>query len=176
MQDESYRIRLIDDFSRPDGSSALATRWQSFSDRVMGGVSNVTSGIEVIDGRRCLRLRGEVSLENNGGFVQVALPLGPDGSSFDAGEYQGIRLRVWGNGERYFVHLRTEQTQRPWQYYAAEFTAETEWREVTIPFARFQPQNLGVKLDNSRLRRLAIVGAWKNFTADVAVSRIEFYR
>lgn len=36
------------------------------------------------DGERFVRLKGEVSLENRGEFVQVALPLAAGGKSFDA--------------------------------------------------------------------------------------------
>jgi hypothetical protein len=36
------------------------------------------------DGERFVRLKGEVSLENRGGFVQIALPLAAGGKSFDA--------------------------------------------------------------------------------------------
>ena len=84
---------LIDDFSKAEGVSSIGTQWRMFTDRVMGGESTANSGYEVIDGRRCLRLKGSVSLENNGGFVQVALPLDLDGRFFDAGEFvQRIKL------------------------------------------------------------------------------------
>ena len=75
---------IIDDFSRTSGLSELGTQWRGFTDRVMGGVSTAVSGIETVGGRRALRLVGEVSLENNGGFVQVALPLSADGSPLNA--------------------------------------------------------------------------------------------
>ena len=65
---------LLDDFSRPDGRSALGTAWRAFTDQVMGGVSTQSVGRETVEGERALRLRGEVRLDNNGGFVQVALP------------------------------------------------------------------------------------------------------
>jgi hypothetical protein len=84
---------LLDDFSRPDGRSALGTAWRAFTDQVMGGVSTQSVGRETVEGERALRLRGEVRLDNNGGFVQVALDLGGprDASAF---------LRAGGNAER----------------------------------------------------------------------------
>ena len=84
---------LIDDFSDPGRMSALGTFWRGFTDQVMGGVSTASSKIETIDGRRALRLTGSVSLENNGGFVQVALPLTGSGAPLDVSAYKGIRVR-----------------------------------------------------------------------------------
>ena len=104
---------LIDDFSGERGTSAIGTEWRLFTDRVMGGVSDATSTLETVEGRRCMRLRGRVSLENNGGFIQVALPLARGGRPFDAGEFKGVRAWVRGNGKTYHIHLRTAQTRSP---------------------------------------------------------------
>ena len=167
---------LIDDFSNTVGVSSFGTPWRMFTDRVMGGLSSASSGYEVIKGRSCLRLQGWVSLENNGGFVQVALPLDGNGRFFDASEYKGIRLWSLGNGEMYHVHIRTSQSRRPWQYYSAEFTADGEWTKVEIPFDRFKPESLDDPLNAQKLARIAIVGIEKEFNADVAISRLEFYK
>jgi len=167
---------IIDDFSRTSGLSALGTQWRGFTDRVMGGVSTAVSGIETVGGRRALRLVGEVSLENNGGFVQVALPLSADGSPLNARAYAGIRLTVRGNGETYHVHIRTTSTLLPWQYYQAEFAAGPAWTTVELPFDLFAAEALEAGLDSSKLTRIAVVASKKPFRADIAVSKIEFYR
>lgn len=80
---------LLSDLSTPDGAD-----WRAFCDRVMGGISQEQATIEQIGGRRCLRLRGAVRIENNGGFVQVALPLGQGGLPLDAQTYTSDRLLV----------------------------------------------------------------------------------
>lgn len=167
---------LIDDFSRDGGISALGTEWRQYTDQVMGGVSTASYALEIIDGRRCIHLKGTVSLKNRGGFVQVALPLRQNGRALDASQYTGIRLWVLGNGETYYVHLRTGKTWLPWQYYEAPFYADTQWQKVEIPFDSFSPQSLKSALSPKKLKRLAVVGAKKAFQADIAVSRIEFYR
>jgi hypothetical protein len=97
---ENTKVYLIDDFSKPNGISSLGTKWRMFTDRVMGGLSSASSGYEVIEGRRCLRLQGSVSLENNGGFVQVALPLELNGRFFDAGETGKITICISGQTKR----------------------------------------------------------------------------
>jgi hypothetical protein len=167
---------LIDDFSKAAGVSSIGTQWRMFTDRVMGGISTASSGYEVIEGRRCLRLQGSVSLENNGGFIQVALPLKLNGRFFDASDFMGVRLWVRGNGEDYYLHLRTNQTRLPWQFFEAEFTANRKWEKVEIPFQQFKSENLRDQLNTKKLRRIAIVAIKKEFQADIAVSRLEFYQ
>jgi hypothetical protein len=92
-------VFILDDFSRDDLISALGTPWRGFSDRVMGGISEETIALATIDGRRALRLSGEVRLENNGGFIQAALDLAPAGQSLDASAFAGVLLVVRGNLE-----------------------------------------------------------------------------
>jgi hypothetical protein len=167
---------LIDDFSNPGRMSALGTFWRGFTDQVMGGVSTASSKIETIDGRPALRLSGDVSLKNNGGFIQVALPLTGSGAPLDVSAYRGIRLSVRGNGETYHLHLRTTTTTLPWQYYHAAFPAGSQWATVELFFDGFEPAAMKTKLDPSRLTRLAVVASKKEFRADIAVSKIEFFK
>jgi hypothetical protein len=167
---------LIDDFSLNEGISAIGTQWRQFTDQVMGGESTASYSFEVIDGKRCIHLQGDVSLKNRGGFVQVALPLRQNGRPFDASQFTGIRLWVKGNGENYYVHLRSSKTWLPWQYYEAPFFADNQWQKVEIPFEQFTPQSLKAALNPKKLKRLGVVGAKKAFKADIAVSRIEFYK
>jgi hypothetical protein len=92
-------VLIVDDFSRDDLISALGTPWRGFSDQVMGGISEETIALSTIDGRRALRLSGEVRLENNGGFIQAALDLAPAGQTLDASAFTGVLLVVRGNLE-----------------------------------------------------------------------------
>jgi len=167
---------LIDDFSREDGLSAVGTRWQFFTDQVMGGVSTGAARFAVHEGRRSIRLQGRVSLENNGGFIQVALPLVTGDEPLDASNCRGVRIWARGNEERYGVHIRTSDLGLPWQYYSAEFAAGAVWKKVDLPFSKFRPESSETALNPSRLTRVAIVAADKAFKADVAVSRLKFYR
>ena len=167
---------LIDDFAASNLISRLGTRWRGVSDRVMGGISEASIAKDRIEGRACLRLTGRVRLENEGGFIQAALDLAPDGGSFDASAFLGLRLLVRGNGERYALHLRTPDNVRPWQSYRAQFIAGPAWERVELPFASFVPYRLDAPLDVSRLRRLGLVAIGRAFHADLAVAEIGFYR
>ena len=167
---------LIDDFSDADGWSARRTHWEALSDKVMGGVSHAHMRRLTHLGRACIELSGEVSLENNGGFVQLALDLEPNGRSTDARSYTGVRLLVSGNGEQYGVHLRTAGLARPWQSYRAQFKAHDAWVEVTLPFSSFVPHRVDGQLDLRMLRRLGFVAIGRAFNAELRIAHLEFYR
>jgi Complex I intermediate-associated protein 30 (CIA30) len=167
--------RVIDDLSGDDLVATIGTRWQLVTDRVMGGVSDGTLVRESVSGRPALRMRGDVSLENNGGFVQMALDLAPDGGVVDASSWTGIELDVIGNDEDYGVHLRTDAVERPWQSYRQSFRAGAAWRSVQLAFADFVPHRIEVPLDVRRLRRIGLIAIGRAFTADLAVGGVRFY-
>lgn len=160
---------IIDDFTETPPAEAV---WRAFSDRVMGGISDVALVPATIDGKACLRLTGNVRLENNGGFIQMSRELAPPGETFDASAFAAIALTVRGNGETYGCHLRTPDAVRPWQSYRATFRAGPGWREVILPFGEFVPHRLDPPLDVRRLRRIGLVAIGRAFAADLALARL----
>lgn len=168
-------MMLIDDFSKPEPFAANGARWRLFTDTVMGGVSRGTMCRETIDDRPAVRMRGEVSLDNNGGFVQISLDLASEGSIFDASAFDGLEIDVLGNGEHYNLHIRTEHTVRPWQSYRQTFLATASWQTVHLPFKSFVAHRIDKPLDLHRIRRIGLVAIGRAFAADLSVSRIAFY-
>lgn len=162
---------VIDDVSR---EPATAGAWRLFTDQVMGGVSQGIMVREVVGGRPAIRMRGAVCLENNGGFVQIARDLSPEGGLVDASFWSGIELDIFGNGEEYGVHLRTDTTTRPWQSYRQTFTACPEWRTVRLPFDRFVPHRTQIAFNPHRLRRIGLVAIGRAFSADLALGAVRF--
>lgn len=151
-------------------------KWEYVADAVMGGVSEGDVQQEMYRGRMATVLRGAVSLENNGGFIQIAFDLRPDGTGFNASDWDGIELLNCGNGERYDIRLRTDQLSRPWQSFRTEFTAEAEWRTQRIPFARFVSHRTDAVFDPSQLRRIGVLAIGREFEAELAVAGICLYR
>jgi len=166
---------IIDDLSRAPPLSSIGTEWQLFTDRVMGGVSEGTMMWDIVAGRPAIRMRGNVSLENNGGFVQISLDLSPDGKSVDASAFLGVEIDVYGQNEEYSLRLRTSDLVHPWQSYRAGFTAEPEWKTVQVPFSRFEKHRTDRALDVSRLRRVGLVAIGRAFSADLALGGIRFF-
>ena len=167
---------LIDGVCRNDLVSALGTSWKAVSDRVMGGISRAELRVDEQAGRRCLRLNGDVRLENSGGFVQMALDLDAAGNPIDASSFTGLRLVVFGNAQDYSLHLRTSDVLRSWQSYRAHFQAAPEWRELRLPFAQFTAHRLEAPFDPGNLRRIGLVAIGRPFFADLCLAEIAFYR
>ncbi len=166
---------LIDDFTDPNRQSRLGTVWRGVSDKVMGGISEPKVTHIALPDRNCLRLSGEVRLENNGGFIQTLLDLSTDDKGFDASMLTGVRLVVKGNNEVYGVHLRTPDNVKSWQSYRAQFTATPEWAEIKLPFSEFSPHRLEAPLDLKRLKRIGLVAIGRAFQADLWISEVGFY-
>ena len=66
---------IIDDRKSGDLHATFGNKWTLVTDGVMGGVSEGQLFTDLIEDRPCLRMRGDVRLENNGGFIQIALEL-----------------------------------------------------------------------------------------------------
>lgn len=142
----------------------------------MGGVSQGTMRWETIEGRTAIRMQGDVSLENNGGFLQIALDLNQKGNNIDASGWQGIEIDVFGNGEEYNLHLRTADIRRPWQSYRQTFHAPSAWTTIRLSFADFTPYRIEAPLDLKKLRRIGIVAIGRAFTADIAIGGVRFFK
>ena len=152
-----------------------STGWRLVTDNVMGGVSTGSMQPVERENTSCIALTGDVSTDNNGGFIQIALDLEDDMAKQAAG-YDGIRIRVLGNGEDYNLHLRTRDLWFPWQAYRATFQTTGEWQELELPFSKFAAYKTSSKLRVERLKRIGVVAIGRDFTADICVADVGFYR
>lgn len=165
---------IIDDRSNEDISSNLGTRWRLITDDVMGGLSSGTLTLDTYKGKDCLRMRADVTTENNGGFVQISLPLSPQGE-FDASAYTGVEIEVAGNDEQYNIHFRTDGLWFPWQSYRASFTANSDWQKYRIPFASLEKYRTMRSFSADELERIGLVAIGREFKADLCLASIKFY-
>lgn len=166
---------LLDDF-RNSQRSVYGTSWEGFTDQVMGGKSTLSTGIREENGIRFLRMEGRVSLENNGGFIQVRLNLERSGRLFDARAYKGLRLIVRGRPGSYAVHLRTPQNWFPWNYLSARLAVTEDWSEVLVPFESFKDEGgRPTRVEKHHLRSVAVTAIAQAFEARLDVREIGFY-
>ncbi len=170
----SESARILDNRATADLRSTHGPSWRLITDAVMGGVSEGRLTADTIAGRNCLRLRGTVSLDNRGGFIQAALDTDSEGV-LDASGYSGVLLEVYGNDQEYNIHLRTKDLWLPWQAYRASFTAAPTWRTLRIPFTAFAGYRTGAALDTARLKRIGIVAIGRVFEADLCLGRLALY-
>lgn len=151
-------------------------RWRGFSDRVMGGVSDATFGPAIVAGRSCFRLAGRVTRDRGGGFIQMALDLGPRGAGFDAAAYDGVDILVHGNDEDYNMHVRTADCGWYEESYRCTFRAGPRWQRLRFAWMDFRPNGLTAPLDTAHLQRIALLGWMRDFNADLALAEIALYR
>ena len=144
-----------------------------FADNVMGGISEGSSEYVKVASGKAIRLYGEVSTKNNGGFIQVRMPYFID----QLEKHKGIKIKMKGNGEEYFLHLRNRSSRLPWQYYHASFKSEPAWKELNIPFQKFKRSSNFMKsvFDPTTIQTIGIVAYGKDHTADIMVSELQFY-
>ena len=163
-------MRLITDFKESDG-----VRWSIINDGVMGGRS--TSNLDLPESGTVL-FTGFLSLENNGGFASVRRSL----PAMDLSAFQGMVLRVRGDGRVYQLRIRTD-TSFDGVAYQREFeTTPGEWSEVKLPFRDFQPTFRGRiprgvgPLDPGRIRQMGfLIGDKKEGPFELEIAWIKAY-
>lgn len=149
----------------------IKASWEYVADDVMGGRSQGQMTHETVQGRAAHVLRGQVSLENNGGFVQIATDV-----AMDAGDWDGLALDVLGNSKSYDVRLRTSQLARPWQSFRTELVAPPHWTTIYLPFSDFAAHKHDKPFDPGALTRIGILAIGRVFTAEIAVAGLRYYR
>jgi hypothetical protein len=95
----------------------------------------------------------------------------------DLGQYNGINLKVRGNGEKYLIWIRTPAARFPWDRYSYEFEAKAEWSEIKIPFDEFTKTAFYMpkKLNKNKVRTIAIAAYGKDFYAEVDIANVELF-
>ena len=143
--------------------------WAYLADTVMGGVSR--GGAEFAAG--ALRLTGQVSTKNNGGFIQVRTRVDP----IEPKDKKGIKIKVKGNGDIYYLHIRNASARLPWHYYTASFKTSEKWKDIKIPFDEFEKSAtfMPKKLKADTIKTIGLVAYGKDHNADVSIANLEFY-
>ena len=150
--------------------------WQFISDRTMGGVSDGQAFVDKDGDLFFARLIGNVSTDNNGGFIQLRSGVSFSNSEKDGKNLRGVRLNVRGNGETYYIHIRTNESWSPSDYYSTTFIADSEWKMIDLPFNIFERRwSNDSSLDAKKIRSFGIVAYGRDYISDVSVSTIEFY-
>lgn len=138
---ETYNVinkaeKLIFDFKNTDEIK----NWQIVNDGVMGGLSES----EIVFRNNLIIFKGIVSLENNGGFASIrTLP-----RSYELDGYNGILLRVKGDGKKYQFRIRTNDRFDGISYRYKFETQPNTWTIVSVPFHECVPVFRGRILEN----------------------------
>jgi len=121
-----------------DFKEKLETKnWLIVNDSVMGGIS---SSQLIIDAQQNGVFKGEVSLENNGGFTLAKRNVEVNFSR----KYTKIQLRVKGDGKRYQFRIKSNVDENHW--YIQKFETNTNWQLITLNLNEFYPSLRGKRL------------------------------
>ena len=164
---------ILDQLENPN-STAQSQKWNFISDKVMGGVSSGKFKVEVIESIKCYRMTGIVSTENNGGFIQIRTKLKPE---ININNYKGIYIKVYGNEKKYNIHLRTDLTLAPWQYYSYTFNSPKNWIEIKAPFKEFKKSNFyqPKSIIGQKIKSIGLVAGFDDFNSDICLGEIGFF-
>jgi len=83
------------------------TKWMIVNDYVMGGISTATFDINTSKNGL---FKGEVSLENNGGFASVRHRF--ETMDISSKGYSKVQLRIKGDGKAYQFRIKATAAQR----------------------------------------------------------------
>jgi monofunctional biosynthetic peptidoglycan transglycosylase len=138
-----------------DDAQSQKMTWSIVNDGVMGGLSR---GNVDFNGNGTMVFRGQLSLDNNGGFSSVRSSRRP----LNLSSSKGLELRVRGDGRTYEFRLTTDERFRGREMSFKVFLpTQRDWKTVLLPFTDFQGTWRGMSLpdktfDPSKVQRMSI--------------------
>ncbi|EME32652.1 uncharacterized protein Gasu_00240 [Galdieria sulphuraria] len=132
---EKQDVEYLDIFPFRPPASNIPRLWGPVDDVVMGGVSQ--SKIELSSSGDSVIFSGQVSTDNFGGFASVKTI--PFETPLDLSGYDGIYLRLLGDGRRYKFIIRCDKKWDGIAYICSMDTVASIWKECYLPFSQFRP-------------------------------------
>ena len=140
--------------------------WRAITDQVMGGVSNLS----VSHSEGVFFMKGNVSTDNNGGFVRLSNRI-----DISSNNFHGIKFKAKGNNETYEIHVTLKGIKvPPWSYFSKGFDVTNEWQEYEIFFKDLK-RSSGISTASmmaKNIRDISIAGYGKDFNVDLAIKEI----
>lgn len=144
--------------------------WRVVDDGVMGGIS---SSQFFVDAKGNGVFKGNVSLENNGGFCSVQHYPKP----ISVKEKKVFSIRLKGDGKKYQFRVKSKRTD--YYSYIYVFQTTTDWQTIEIPitelYASFRGRTIDIpNYDGESLEEIAfLIGNKKNEDFQLMIDKIE---
>lgn len=134
-------VSVAPEFKIDFGENKGGQDWRVLSDSVMGGLSYG----KVTMTENTLKFKGDVSLENNGGFSSIRSPW----ANMDLSKFRKVKMRFRSSGQAFAMTM--ERDQRWYMpYFKKEFTSDSEeWQEVTLDLTDFKEYRIGRMTGNT---------------------------
>ncbi|NWK57126.1 CIA30 family protein [Verrucomicrobiaceae bacterium N1E253] len=148
--------------------------WRTVNDGVMGGISR---GSYSIGDKQTLFFKGDISLENNGGFSSIRTY----GKRHDLSDYNGFEIKVKGDGRKYYLTSRANNRNMLAFWHPVQ-TVKDQWVTVRVPFNKFYATSFGKRIPGLRLqpKNITSVGFMlydkKSGTFSLEVDHISAYK
>lgn len=137
----SFYVLLMNTFTIFEfNKNSDISNWITVDDIVMGGRS---SGEFLLSKEGVGIFKGNVSLENNGGFSSVRYRF----KSIDSNDFTKFVIRIKGDEKTYQFRIKANAND----YYSYIFNFETtgDWQSVEIPFREMPPSFRGTLLNKA---------------------------
>ena len=130
-------------------------QWQVVNDAVMGGRSNGT--LELNEKGNGI-FKGDISIENNGGFSSIQLRL----EAKKTDEKAAISLRLKGDGSDFQFRIKASTRDR--HSYIYNFKTSGDWETISIPLSDMSPSFRGYSLQipNFNHNKIEQIGVLKS--------------
>lgn len=128
--------KIIFDFNKESDLE----NWTVVDDVVMGGRS---SSQFTINSEGFGVFKGNVSLDNNGGFSSVRYQF----KKTEVTKYTSIKIRLKGDGKKYQFRVKNKSSN--YYSYITLFSTTNEWQDVQIDLKDMYPSFRGKRLDNT---------------------------
>ena len=160
---------IFEDFNQINSNND----WEFISDQVMGGVSS--GKFEILNEKDIsfMRITGKVSLENNGGFIQVRKKINIRLKQ----SIKKIKLTSRGNLSDYFIHIRTKYTLLPWQYYQLKFKVSNKWETNNLNISSFKRSGslLPKVINPKNIKSIALVAFGREHDVELDIAEIRLF-
>lgn len=131
----SFIIALVPSEVAMDFTKKEAQNWSVQLDGVMGGRSSGAVEFSASG----LHFKGNLSLENNGGFAAIRSPWG----QFDLSDAKRVKVRIKGDGRVYKVTLDDTKAWYLPNYEVKMKTEKGKWLDLNIPISDFRISRMG---------------------------------
>lgn len=148
---------VLFDGADPETRDSFPERWGTIDDWIVGGCS--LSSVQLLrtqDAGLVLDWHGDTSAAS--GLCWASARTKDASPAYALTPFDGILLRVRGDGQRYKLALRCEQGLMAPTWEAAFDTIRDEWTTVRLPFASFVPFGWRHSGPDSRLRLHHVTG------------------
>ena len=140
--------------------------WVGVTDQVMGGISDLE--ISYSDG--IFFMIGNVSTDNNGGFVRLSNRV-----DIQSNDFKGIKFKAKGNSEIYEIHVTLKGFKiPPWSYFSKAFKVKNSWQNYEIFFKDLKKATgySAASMKAKNIKDISIAGYGRDFDVNLQIKDI----